>query len=104
MKLHLVLPPWQGVTTVNTVSTPVSTANVFSTDGPFADYDEFTNLETTVNVSPIPTSRIHAIHPKTQIIGDLTLAVQTRRKVNKTSRAHAFIEPKKISEALEDES
>ncbi|GKE95438.1 putative ribonuclease H-like domain-containing protein, partial [Tanacetum coccineum] len=35
---------------------------------------------------------------------DPTSAVQTRSKVNKTSRAHALIEPKKISEALEDES
>ncbi|GJT21456.1 putative ribonuclease H-like domain-containing protein [Tanacetum coccineum] len=47
-----------------------------------------------MNVSPIPTSRIHSIHPTTQIIGDPTSAVQTRSK----------IEPKKISQALEDES
>ncbi|GJS27664.1 hypothetical protein Tco_0488284 [Tanacetum coccineum] len=107
-------------------------------DGIFtnASYDDegvvadFINLETLVNVSPIPTSRINAIHPSTQILGDLKLAVQTRSKVNKSSRAHAFvnyiqkprrnnhkdfqhclfacflsqIEPKKISEALEDES
>ncbi|GKC57106.1 putative ribonuclease H-like domain-containing protein [Tanacetum coccineum] len=65
---------------------------------------DFTNLETTVNVSPIPISRIHTIHPKTQILGDPTSAVQTRSKVNKTSGAHALPEPKKISEALEDES
>ncbi|GJT98818.1 putative ribonuclease H-like domain-containing protein [Tanacetum coccineum] len=57
-----------------------------------------------VNVSPIPTSRIHSIHPITQIRRDPTSAVQTRSKVNKSSRAHAFIEPKKISQALEDES
>ncbi|GJU99516.1 hypothetical protein Tco_1328787 [Tanacetum coccineum] len=57
-----------------------------------------------VNVNPIPTSRIHSIHPTTQILGDPTLAVQTRSKVNKSSGAHALIEPKKISKALEDES
>ncbi|GJS48317.1 ribonuclease H-like domain-containing protein [Tanacetum coccineum] len=100
-----------------------------------ASYDDegavvdFTNLETTMNVSPIPTSRIHSIHPTTQILGDLTSAVQTRSKVNKSSGAHAFvsyihkhrrnnhkdfqhylfacfisqIEPKKISQALEGE-
>ncbi|GKE28017.1 hypothetical protein Tco_1443401, partial [Tanacetum coccineum] len=41
-------------------------------DGIFtnASYDEgavanFTNLETTINVSPIPTSRIHSIHTTT---------------------------------------
>ncbi|GJV61262.1 putative ribonuclease H-like domain-containing protein [Tanacetum coccineum] len=62
-----------------------------------ASYDDegavtdFTNLETTVNVSPIPTSRIHTIHPTTQILGDPTSAVQTRRKVKKSSRAHAFV-------------
>ncbi|GJS28231.1 putative ribonuclease H-like domain-containing protein [Tanacetum coccineum] len=152
--------------TVNTVSTPISTAspsNVFSAGGPDlnnndqddsqipalediydnpsdgiftnASYDDegavadFTNLETTVNVSPIPTSRIHSIHPTTQILGDLTLAFQTRSKVHKSSRAYAFvsyiqkqrrnnykdfqhylfayflsqIEPKKISQALKDE-
>ncbi|GJV39653.1 ribonuclease H-like domain-containing protein [Tanacetum coccineum] len=77
-------------------------------DGIFtnASYDDegavtdFTNLETIVNVSPIPTSRIHSIHPSTQILGDPKSTVQTRSKVNKSSGAHAF----KISEALEDES
>ncbi|GJR33103.1 putative ribonuclease H-like domain-containing protein [Tanacetum coccineum] len=108
------------------------------TDGIFtnASYDDegavadFTNLETIVNVSPIPTSRINSIHPSTLILGDPKSAVQTRSKVTKSSRAHAFVsyiqkqrrnnhkdfqhclfacflsqnEPKKISEALEDES
>ncbi|GJZ65899.1 putative ribonuclease H-like domain-containing protein, partial [Tanacetum coccineum] len=46
------------------------------------------------------TSRIHSIHPTTQILGDPKSAVQTRSKVHKSSGAHAF----KISEALEDES
>ncbi|GJQ98344.1 ribonuclease H-like domain-containing protein [Tanacetum coccineum] len=41
-----------------------------------ASYDDegavtdFTNLETIMNISPIPTSRIHSIHPSTQILGD----------------------------------
>ncbi|GKB57040.1 hypothetical protein Tco_0913226 [Tanacetum coccineum] len=52
---------------------------------------DFTNLETTMNVSPIPTSRMHSIDPKTQILGDPTLAVQTRSKVNKNSGAHALV-------------
>ncbi|GJU36718.1 ribonuclease H-like domain-containing protein [Tanacetum coccineum] len=107
-------------------------------DGIFtnASYDDegavadFTNLETTVNVSPITTSRIHSIHPTTQILRDPILAVQTRSKVHKSSRSHAFvsyiqkqrrnnhkdfqhclfacflsqIKPKKISKALKDES
>ncbi|GKE26723.1 putative ribonuclease H-like domain-containing protein [Tanacetum coccineum] len=40
---------------------------------------DLNNLETTMNVSPIPTSRIHKDHPKDQIIGDINLATQTRR-------------------------
>nr|GEX41109.1 putative ribonuclease H-like domain-containing protein [Tanacetum cinerariifolium] len=38
----------------------------------------FSNLETSITVSPIPTTRIHKDHPVTQIIGDLILAPQTR--------------------------
>ncbi|GKG07281.1 hypothetical protein Tco_0330250 [Tanacetum coccineum] len=41
--------------------------------------DDLNNLETTMNVSPIPTIRIHKDHPKDQIIGDLNSATQTRR-------------------------
>nr|GEW23583.1 hypothetical protein [Tanacetum cinerariifolium] len=71
-----------------------------SRDGIFtsASYDDegavadFTNLDTTMNVSPIPTSRIHSIHPTTQILGDPTSAVQTRSKVDKSSGAHAFVD------------
>ncbi|GJS59579.1 putative ribonuclease H-like domain-containing protein [Tanacetum coccineum] len=108
------------------------------TDGIFnnSSYDDegavadFTNLETVVNVSPIPTLRINSFHPSAFILGDLNSAVQTRSKVNKSSRDHAFVsyvqkqrinnhkdfqhclfacflsqnEHKKISEALEDES
>ncbi|GJR48601.1 putative ribonuclease H-like domain-containing protein [Tanacetum coccineum] len=91
---------------------------------------DFTNLELIVNVSPIPTSRINSIHPSTLILRDPQSAVQTRSKVTKSSGAYAFVsyiqkqrrnnhkdfqhclfscflsqnEPKKISEALEDES
>ncbi|GKA95769.1 hypothetical protein Tco_0817864 [Tanacetum coccineum] len=144
--------------TVNTASTPVSTASpsgglsytdltntdqndsqipaledIYNNpnDGIFtnASYDDegtvadFTNLESIVNVSPIPTSRIHSIHPSTQILGNPKSAVQTRSKVNKSSGyiqkqrrnnhkdyQHCLfacflsqIEPKKISEALGDE-
>ncbi|GJV25057.1 putative ribonuclease H-like domain-containing protein [Tanacetum coccineum] len=38
------------------------------------------NLETVMNVSPIPTSRIHSTHPKALILGDPNSAVQTRSK------------------------
>ncbi|GKD11305.1 putative ribonuclease H-like domain-containing protein, partial [Tanacetum coccineum] len=82
-------------TSTNTVNT-VSTQDIYdnSSNGIFtnASYNDegavadFKNLETTANVSPIPTSRIHSIHPKTQILRDPT----------------SVIEPKKISQALED--
>ncbi|GJX16482.1 putative ribonuclease H-like domain-containing protein, partial [Tanacetum coccineum] len=109
-----------------------SSDGIFTTSS-YDDEDavaDFTNLETVVNVSPILTSRINSSHPSTLILGDPTSAVQTRSKVNKSSGAHAFVsyvqkqkrtnhkdfhhclfayflsqhEPKKISEALEDES
>ncbi|GJZ49760.1 hypothetical protein Tco_0603950 [Tanacetum coccineum] len=87
---------------VNTVSIPVSTASpheglsLFDPSNLFTEQvciyvADFTNLEFVVNVSPIPTSRIISSHPSTLILGDLTSAVQTRRKVNKSSGAHAFI-------------
>nr|GEY82488.1 putative ribonuclease H-like domain-containing protein [Tanacetum cinerariifolium] len=38
----------------------------------------FTNLETTITVSPIPITRVHKDHHVTQIIGDLSSATQTR--------------------------
>ncbi|GJV09623.1 putative ribonuclease H-like domain-containing protein [Tanacetum coccineum] len=121
-----------------TLITPLRIIHQDTTDGIFthSSYDDegaeadFTNLETVVNVSPIPTSRINPSHPSALILGDPTSAVQTRSKVNKSSEAHAFVsyvqkqrrnnhkdfhhclfacflsqhEPKKISEALEDES
>ncbi|GJV04730.1 hypothetical protein Tco_1338299 [Tanacetum coccineum] len=68
-----------------------------TTDGIFthSSYDDegaeadFTNLETVVNVSPIPTSRINPSHPSALILGDPTSTVQTRSKVNKSSEAHS---------------
>ncbi|GJT58283.1 ribonuclease H-like domain-containing protein [Tanacetum coccineum] len=65
----------------------IFTNSSYDDEGAMAD---FTNLETVVNVSPIPTSRINSIHPSTLILGDPQSAVQTRSK--------------KISEALENES
>nr|GEW65048.1 hypothetical protein [Tanacetum cinerariifolium] len=51
---------------------------------------DFNNLETTVNVSPTPITRIHTIHLKTQILRDPLSAVQTRSKVHKNSEAPAL--------------
>ncbi|GJW46718.1 retrovirus-related pol polyprotein from transposon TNT 1-94 [Tanacetum coccineum] len=65
---------------------------------------DFNNLPIEVAVSPIPTLRIHNIHPQSQILGDPKSSVQTRSRVKQTSGAHALEEPKKISEALKDDS
>ncbi|GJU64820.1 putative ribonuclease H-like domain-containing protein, partial [Tanacetum coccineum] len=53
-----------------------------------ADAD-FNNLKTTMNVSPILTTRIHKDHPKDQIIRDINSATQTRR-MTKISKEHAM--------------
>nr|GFA55294.1 hypothetical protein [Tanacetum cinerariifolium] len=39
---------------------------------------DFNNLETSISVSPIPTTRTHKDHPVSQIIGDLSSTTQTR--------------------------
>ncbi|GJW17921.1 putative ribonuclease H-like domain-containing protein [Tanacetum coccineum] len=64
-----------------------NTANLLNTgifSGAYDDEDvgaeaDLNNLETTMNVSPIPTTRIHKDHPKDQIIRDINSATQTRR-------------------------
>ncbi|GKD05151.1 copia protein [Tanacetum coccineum] len=55
---------------------------------------DFNNLPTEVVVSPIPTLRINNFHPQSQILGDPKSFVQTRSRE----------EPKKIFEALQDDS
>ncbi|GJT39024.1 putative ribonuclease H-like domain-containing protein [Tanacetum coccineum] len=51
---------------------------------------DLNNLETTINFSPIPTTRIDKDYPKDQIIGDFNLAIQTRR-MTKISDEHAMV-------------
>ncbi|GJX12850.1 hypothetical protein Tco_0204608 [Tanacetum coccineum] len=93
---------------------------------------DYNNMNHTIDVSSTPTLRIHKIHPQSQIIGKSTAGVQTRRKLKEsTSNQHqallSFIykqnrtnhkdqqtclfacflsqeEPKKVSQALADES
>ncbi|GKB44522.1 hypothetical protein Tco_0889464 [Tanacetum coccineum] len=54
---------------------------------------DLNNLETTMNVSPILTTRIDKDHPKDQIIRVLTSAIQTRR-MTKISDEHAMMDVK----------
>nr|GEW62236.1 uncharacterized mitochondrial protein AtMg00810-like [Tanacetum cinerariifolium] len=49
---------------------------------------DFNNLETSITVSPIPTTRVHKDHPVTQIIGDLSSATQTKISPIPTTRVH----------------
>nr|GEV93498.1 hypothetical protein [Tanacetum cinerariifolium] len=42
---------------------------------------DFNNLETSITISPIPTTRVHKDHHVTQIIGHLSSATQTRSMI-----------------------
>ncbi|GJU00401.1 putative ribonuclease H-like domain-containing protein [Tanacetum coccineum] len=115
---------------VNTGSESVNTGRLDPDDSSMPELEIFHNLPTEIEVSPTPTLRIHNIHPKSQIRGDPMSAVQTRSKLQQKSRAHALFsyiqkqqrsnhkdqqhclfacflsqeEPKKITEALQDDS
>nr|GEW87913.1 hypothetical protein [Tanacetum cinerariifolium] len=55
---------------------------------------DFSNLETSITVSPIPTTKVHKDHPVTQIIGDLSSSPQTRsmaRMVKEQDVKSAFL-------------
>nr|GEX10698.1 hypothetical protein [Tanacetum cinerariifolium] len=52
-------------------------------DGAVADMN---NLDTTIQVTPIPTTRIYKDHPLDQVIGDLQSATQTRNMNKKDER------------------
>ncbi|GKG16427.1 hypothetical protein Tco_0358750, partial [Tanacetum coccineum] len=64
---------------------------------------DLNNLETIINVSPIPITKIHKDHPTDQIIGDINSATQTRR-MTKIFEEHAMVKPKKVIQALTDPS
>ncbi|GJV88917.1 retrovirus-related pol polyprotein from transposon TNT 1-94 [Tanacetum coccineum] len=51
---------------------------------------DINNLDTTVQVSPIPITRIHEDYPLDQVIGDLQSATQTR-KMSKNLEEHGFV-------------
>ncbi|GJV38282.1 putative ribonuclease H-like domain-containing protein [Tanacetum coccineum] len=58
---------------------------------------DLNNLETTMNVSPIPTTRIDKDHLKDHIIGVFNSAIQTRRMTN-ISDEHAMVSRNKKDE------
>nr|GEU74546.1 hypothetical protein [Tanacetum cinerariifolium] len=57
---------------------------------------DFNNLESSISVSPISTTRIHKDNPVSQIIGDLSSTNQTRSMTR--------VEPKRVHQALKDPS
>nr|GEX19788.1 putative ribonuclease H-like domain-containing protein [Tanacetum cinerariifolium] len=124
---------------VTAASTPVTTVrqiltnsiNTFSVaDNAYSNDEEdvgaeanFTNLETTITVSPIPTTRVHKDHRVTQIIGDLFSDTQTRSMTRMVKDQGGFTqinnedfhtcmfacflsqeEPKRVHQALKDPS
>ncbi|GKE43930.1 hypothetical protein Tco_1471214, partial [Tanacetum coccineum] len=91
--------PFKNAFTLPPVSnvTPMDDTEFFGNaydDEDMGTYADLNNLETTMNVSPIPTTRIDKDHPKDQIIGDFNSAIQTRR-MTKISDEHAMIEAMK---------
>ncbi|GKE32225.1 putative ribonuclease H-like domain-containing protein [Tanacetum coccineum] len=69
-------------------------------DGVEADMN---NLDTTIQVSHNPTTRIHKDHPFDQVIRDLQSSTQTRN-ILKNLKEHGFVKPKKVIHALKDPS
>nr|GEV93371.1 putative ribonuclease H-like domain-containing protein [Tanacetum cinerariifolium] len=61
---------------------------------------DFNNLETSITVSLIPTTRVHKDHPVSQIIGDLSSTTQTRRG---TKRVHQALKDLSWIEAMQEE-
>ncbi|GJR18721.1 retrovirus-related pol polyprotein from transposon TNT 1-94 [Tanacetum coccineum] len=95
----------QNFTNVNDLPTDPIIPDLEDTDifsGTYNDEDvgaeaDLNNLETTMNVSLIPTTRIHKDHLKDQIIGDINSATQTRRMTN-ISEEHVMVYRKKKDE------
>ncbi|GKA53582.1 putative ribonuclease H-like domain-containing protein [Tanacetum coccineum] len=101
--------------------------NIFKDDEDVGEEADINNLDTTIQVGPIPTTRIHKDHPLDQVIGDVQSAIQTR-KMSKNLEEHGFVsivqqrtnhkdlqnylfacflsqeEPKKVIHALKDPS
>ncbi|GJW75632.1 putative ribonuclease H-like domain-containing protein [Tanacetum coccineum] len=76
--------------------------NIFNDKDVGAEAD-MNNLDTTIQVSHILTTRIHKDHPLDQVIGALQSVPQTRR-MSKNLEEHGFEEPKKVIHALKDPS
>nr|GEU36064.1 hypothetical protein [Tanacetum cinerariifolium] len=107
----------------NSISAAESKDIVYSDHENVSAEADFNNLETSITVSPIPTTRIRNAHPISQIIGNLSLTTQTRSmaRINRdqggisqilnedfhTCMFACFLsqeEPKRVHQALKDPS
>nr|GEU31529.1 putative ribonuclease H-like domain-containing protein [Tanacetum cinerariifolium] len=116
---------------IPTASSPVPTACFTDSQEPSKESNgveaDVSNMETTITASPTPTLRIHRDHLKTQIIGPLDTPIQTIKKFKEVGEQGFIatihqktdpallqfclfscflsqVEPKKISDALQDPS
>ncbi|GKF45036.1 hypothetical protein Tco_0131588 [Tanacetum coccineum] len=64
--------------------------SIFEDDENVGAEADINNLDTTIQVSPILTIRVHKNHPLNQVIGDLQSAPQTRR-MSKNLEEHGFV-------------
>nr|GFA03842.1 hypothetical protein [Tanacetum cinerariifolium] len=74
------------------------------TTATYDDFEEeanFTNSESSIHVSPTPTTRTHKNHPLKQVIRSLNTPVQTRSKLKPTNE-QGFIKPTRVAKALSD--
>ncbi|GJY77021.1 ribonuclease H-like domain-containing protein [Tanacetum coccineum] len=76
--------------------------SIFEDDEDVGAEADMNNLDTTIQVSPIPTTRIHKDHPLDQVIGDLQSDTQIRRisknleEHGRTQKGNSCIEGSKL--------
>ncbi|GKC34000.1 putative ribonuclease H-like domain-containing protein, partial [Tanacetum coccineum] len=130
--LHMDLFGPTSVRSINHASYDKSSEGIFEKDSYDDDgiITDFNNLPDEVDVSTNHTLRIHNAHPQSQILGDPNTPIQNISSLKKITEAHALVsyiqaqqrsnhkdqqhclfacflsqsEPRKVSEALEDES
>ncbi|GKE05031.1 hypothetical protein Tco_1397049 [Tanacetum coccineum] len=66
---------------------------------------DFNNMEPSTIVSPIPTTRVHSIHPKNQIIGDPRKTVRYYKKISNSQEETniSWVELKRLFEPDKDD-
>ncbi|GJV86416.1 ribonuclease H-like domain-containing protein [Tanacetum coccineum] len=84
------------------IMTELEDYSIFEDDEDVGAEADMHNLDTTIQVSPILTTRIQKDHPLNQVIRDFQSATQTRR-MSRVWREHGK-EPEKVIHALEDQA